>query len=111
MRLGLLLALGVAALSAASFLRSRFPTVYEAPPAPLSRSEVTPVCPWREPERDLRALFASATNYVLETRILSGAMAPIQKRLGRMMTVDENPLRIFRVRENGLWQGSLLVFR
>src|SRR5215475_7744191 len=69
----------------------------DAPPQPnlLTAVERTPVCPWRQPERDLMALFPPATNYVVETRILSSMMVPIQNRLRRAMTVDENPLRIF----------------
>jgi hypothetical protein len=48
---------------------------------------------------------------VLETRILSGLMVPLQKRLGRAMTVDENPLRIFRVQAQERWVGSVLLRR
>ena len=73
--------------------------------------ERTPVCPWRQPQRDLLELFPAATNYFAETRILSGAMVPIQKRLGRAMTVDENPLRIFRVHRQEQWVGSVLLCR
>lgn len=71
----------------------------------------TPVCPWREPPRDLSALFPGATNYVVDTRILSGRMVPIQRLLGRAMTVDENPLRIFRVQREARCIGSVLVRR
>ena len=73
--------------------------------------ERTPVCPWREPRRDLPALFPPATNYTAETRILSNQMVPIQKRLGHAMTVDENPLRVFRVRDQEHWIGSVLLCR
>jgi hypothetical protein len=47
----------------------------------------------------------------MEARILSGMMVPIQKRLGRTMTVDENPLRIFRVNHEGRSSGSVLLSR
>ena len=74
-------------------------------------SERTPVCPWRGPQGDLSALFPPATNYVTEKRILSSKMAPIQKRLGRAMTADENPLRIFHVPDQDHWRGSVLLCR
>lgn len=76
-----------------------------------STLEASPVCPWREPQRDLLALFPPATNYVLETRILSGATSELRQRLGRHMTTDENPLRIYRVRNDGQLLGSVLVTR
>jgi hypothetical protein len=81
------------------------------PPNPVTSVERTPVCPWREPQQDLAILFPQATSYVLETRILSGLMVPLQKRLGRAMTVDENPLRIFRVQAQERWVGSVLLRR
>src|SRR5688572_13578715 len=68
----------------------------EHKPRDTAAVEPSPVCPWRQPERDLLTLFPPATNYVLEARIVSGLTAPIQKRLGRLMHPDENPLRIHR---------------
>ena len=73
--------------------------------------ENVPICPWREPERDLVALFPQATGYTIETRILSALMTPIQKRIGRPMTIDENPLRIHRVNNGTQTSGAILVKR
>jgi hypothetical protein len=78
---------------------------------PLAGLDISPVCPWRDPARDLLRLFPPATNYVLEPQILSRRMAEIEKRLGRHMTADENPLRIHRVQQHGRWAGSVLVTR
>ncbi len=110
MRRGTLFLVGLLALIA--WLGFRFPSRTVPPELDATASsERTPVCPWRGPQGDLSALFPPATNYVTETRILSGKMAPIQKRLGRAMTVDENPLRIFRVLRQDSWRGSVLLCR
>jgi hypothetical protein len=79
--------------------------------APYSASDVSPVCPWRNPTQDLQALFPPARNYVLESRILSSMTVDIVKRLGRQMNTDENPLRIHRVLSDGRTAGSVLVTR
>ena len=76
-----------------------------------ARGENTPLCPWREPQQDLKALFPEASAYATETRILSGFTAPLQKRLGRSMTVDENPLRIHRATDGARRVGAILVKR
>ncbi len=81
-----------------------------AQPPVLAGLDVSPLCPWRDPQRDLPILFPPHTNYILETRILSSMTAPIRKRLGRHMNPDENPLRIFRVGESGS-AGAVLVTR
>ena len=110
MRRGTLFLVGLLALIA--WLGFRFPSRTVPPELDATASsERTPVCPWRGPQGDLSALFPPATNYVTETRILSGKMAPIQKRLGRAMTVDENPLRVFRVLRQDRWRGSVLLCR
>jgi hypothetical protein len=80
-------------------------------PKDIARVEPSPVCPWRNPEGDLSVLFPAATNYELEPRTVSGLTVPIQKRLGRLMHPDENPLRIHRVRHQGQVIGSVLVTR
>jgi hypothetical protein len=80
-------------------------------PGDLARVEPSPVCPWRNPAHDLTVLFPPTTNYLLEARIVSGLIVPIQKKLGRLMHPDENPLRIHRVPQGGLTLGSILVTR
>ncbi len=78
---------------------------------PSRTTESSPICPWREPQRDLQALFPQATHYTIETRILSALMTPIHQRLKRSMTVDENPLRIYRAADGTQVKGSILVKR
>ena len=69
--------------------------------APATPPEAGPLCPWREPEADLRQFFPSATHDESETRILSGHRLELAQRLGRAPTGDENALRLHRVyREN-----------
>ena len=75
------------------------------------KGENSPICPWREAQRDLRTLFPHATQYTMETRILSQFMGTIHKRLNRPMTVDENPLRIYRATDGTRAMGAVLVKR
>jgi len=109
-----LLALG-AVLAVAAFL-SLPPRPSPTGDSPTIRNtslpEASPVCPWRDPQPDLLRLFPAASNHVVETRILSGAMAQLQRRLGRAMTADENPLHIYRALNTaGDVIGSVLVCR
>ena len=55
------------------------------------------MCPWREPESDLKLFFPDATRYSLETRILSGQRLELAERLGRSPTGDENSLQMYRI--------------
>ena len=73
--------------------------------------EPPPLCPWRDPQGDLLALFPGATNFVVDSRIVTGRLAPIQKLLGRPLNPDENPLRIYRVLHEGQPVGAVLVTR
>lgn len=110
-RSSLVLAL-VLALAALAVLRWRGSSGKEqAPHSHASGPEVSPVCPWREPRRNLLALFPPATNYVTESRILSRMTVEVEQRLGRHLTADENPLRLHRVRHENQWPGSVLVTR
>jgi hypothetical protein len=99
----------VAALWISRSTRTR--SVAEGTSTRSPRGENSSVCPWREPQRDLRTLFPEATEYVTETRILSQFMGPIHKRLNRPMTVDENPLRIYRATDGTRAKGAILVKR
>ena len=100
------------ALSVLSVLRWRGSSGKELPPPAYTFGpDVSPVCPWREPQRDLSVLFPPATNYVMEARILSRMTVAIERRLGRHMATDENPLRLYRVHHEDQWPGSVLVMR
>ena len=113
MRLGLLLSLVSLAVIIFLMQRSREPVQISAHhhSGAVATVEPSPLCPWREPQADLLAFFAPATNYVLETRIVTGLMTRIQKQLGRPLNPDENPLRIYRVMHEGHPVGEVLVTR
>jgi len=106
----LVLALALAAMTATFLWPPKEPGP-EHRPRDVAPVEPTPITPWRNSRQDLAALFPHATQVVLEPRIVSGWTAPIQKRLGRLMHPDENPLRVQRVLEDGGIAGSILVTR
>ena len=59
--------------------------------------QLSALCPWREPQSDLKSLFPAASRWEPETRILSGRRAELAHRLGRMPTADESALRVYRI--------------
>jgi hypothetical protein len=69
------------------------------------------LCPWREPESDLKLFFTNATRYEVETRILSGLRVELAARLGRIPTGDENALRVWRIYQEDSLVGSVLTRR
>jgi len=73
------------------------------PPAPL--------CPWREPESDLKLFFPDATRYELETLILSGQRLELAERLGRAPTGDENALHVHPIYRDATRIGTVLTRR
>ena len=75
------------------------------PPAPA------PLCPWREPESDLKMFFPNATGYSTETRILSGQRLELAARLGRQPTGDENALRTYSIHQDQSPLGVVLTRR
>jgi len=75
------------------------------PPAPA------PMCPWREPEHDLKLFFPKATRYELKTCILSGQRLELAERLGRTPTGDENALHIYPVYHDHTPLGAVLTRR
>ncbi len=70
-----------------------------------------PICPWREPESDLKTFFPSATGYTTETHILSGQRLELASRLGRTPTGDENALRVYAIRHEQIPLGTVLTRR
>ena len=107
-----LLALGLTLIVSAAWWvpRAFFP---DRVPVRLKSASIesAPMCPWREPEEDLRLMFPGASTYRDETRILSGVRPELAKRLGRLPSAEENALRVHRVYtgENDL--GAILVRR
>jgi hypothetical protein len=73
--------------------------------------EAAPLCPWREPESDLKRFFPAATGYALETRILSGLRLELAERLGRTPSVEENALRSYRVYRETELVGTVVTRR
>ena len=88
--------------------RSSEEAVFEGKAKP---PEAAPLCPWREPETDLKAFFPNATRYQQETRILSGQRPELGQRLGRALTGDENALHLYRVFEQETKLGTITTKR
>ncbi len=73
--------------------------------------EAAPLCPWREPKRDMEVFFPQATSYQAEIRILSGLRTELAQQLHRPATGDENALRLNRIYHGTTPLGAILVRR
>jgi hypothetical protein len=104
----LILAVSLAIFGWRNFGSSSLETLTESKIRP---PEAAPLCPWREPEADLKAFFPEATRYQVETRILSGLRPELTERLGRSPTGDENALRVYRAYRSETPLGSILTRR
>lgn len=69
------------------------------------------MCPWREPERDMAALFPGATGYTTDLLVLSHLRLAILKRLGPGARLDSNALYVYRVARGSERAGTVLVRR
>jgi hypothetical protein len=78
---------------------------------PLRRVELAPMCPWRDPDADLRAFFPDATGHRTEVRILSGALMELARRLGRRPAAEEYSLYVHRVFHEQQRLGAVLTRR
>jgi hypothetical protein len=108
----LLLSVLVIVGAAALVMRSRVSVVdVQSRVQNIPEIELAPICPWREPQRDLAVFFPSATDYKRETRILSGKRPQMQQRLGRVPTAEENALLIHRITSGPEALGFVLVRR
>lgn len=76
-----------------------------------ARVETAPMCPWREPETDLRRFFPGATGYDTEILVLSGVRGELAQRLGRQPTAEENALYAYPVQGSAGKLGTVLVRR
>jgi hypothetical protein len=76
-----------------------------------STVELAPMCPWREPEADLRTFFPGATGHRQQSRILSAQRLEIQRRLGRPPTPEENALYLNQVLSGEKPLGVILTRR
>ena len=92
--IGLAVVAGVGAVSQFAARHADADALYEPT---VSRMESAPLCPWREPEADMRRYFPEATRFVTETRILSGLRVELARDIGRIPTPEENALNLHRV--------------
>jgi hypothetical protein len=90
-----------AILSAISIiLLNSSPDETRVPFEPPSRViEAASLCPWREPEADLKQFFSqlNPTRYDTETRILSGLRGELQMQLGHPPEAEDNALVLYRI--------------
>lgn len=77
----------------------------------IQQIEAAPLCPWREPDADLQRFFPGATNYVTQTRILSGQRLALAQRLGRPLDPEENTLTVHAVLSASNQVGSVMIRR
>src|SRR5207248_3150393 len=89
--------------------------VRPSPEAPVSRltipTEAAPMCPWREPEADMRAFFPGANRRRTETRILSAKHLELARRLGRAPTSEEHAAYLHRIYRGDTLLGTVLIRR
>ena len=69
------------------------------------------VCPWRDPQGDLRTFFPTADRYQTRLMVLSGLRLPILHRLGPGASLESNSLSVFSVFRGVAPQGAVLVRR
>ena len=100
-------------LTVASLLFNFWPRSADVPLLNLGTAptETAPLCPWREPESDLRAFFPKATDFHAETRILSAKRLEMASRLGRIPTAEENSLRVYCIYQGKQPLGHILTRR
>lgn len=75
------------------------------------RIETSTLCPWRDPENDLKQFFPGATSHQAERRILSGRRVELAALLGRIPTAEENIVVVERVQQDGNLRGVVLTRR
>jgi hypothetical protein len=76
---------------------------------PLSNEPA--LCPWREPERDMKALFPGSTDYRTELFTLSQYRIEILRRLGPRSRIESHSLHVFRVFNGTNAVGAVMVRR
>lgn len=110
------LALGLA-VTAVGALGATWRLTFGSPALPVhtvaarAGREAAPLCPWREPQRDLRQFFPGATGVHEETWILSHLRLGLIHDLGRPLLAEEMLLRPFRIFKDRAPLGTILVRR
>lgn len=69
------------------------------------------MCAWRDPKRDMAALFPIATGYRAETFALGRHKVAIQRRLGPKYHMDSTALYVYRIEREGSIMGTVAVRR
>ena len=84
-----------------------------APRAFAARAEQASsgLCPWRNPEADLRRFFPTANETRDQTLILSGKRLKVASMLGREPTAEENAILIHQVLRSGNLLGAIVTRR
>lgn len=101
---------GCLVLAGAATYVARTSSAMEAPRAPsVARIEAPPVCPWRDPEGDLRRFYPGAAGYRHERLSLAAHLIHISEQLGRRAAAAEASLDRYQVEPGG--RGRVLVRR
>lgn len=69
------------------------------------------MCPWREPDRDLRLFFPGAATYRTDVLILSRLRTQIIRQLGPHTPLESNALYLYRIQQGPTPRGTVLVRR
>ncbi len=107
---GGVLAAGAAAL-AAYFSTSPNTPALDVSPTSRPDDRGPAMCPWREPAKDMQALFPGATGYHAETVVLSRHRLDIVKKLGTGYRMETTALYLYRVEKRGGTMGTIMVRR
>jgi hypothetical protein len=74
-----------------------------------ARKADTGLCPWRNPEADLKQFFTASDTTRDETLVLSGFRPAIAQRLGHPPVGGDSVLKVHRVLRNGAVIGAILT--
>src|SRR5207247_598983 len=69
------------------------------------------LCPWREPERDMRAFFPGGTSYRTELFTLSRFRVEILRQLGPGARIESHSLYVHRILSGSRVLGAVMVRR
>lgn len=107
---GVLLTIGLAVGLVVAFTtrEPQLPVAYVRPKGDVA---LEPMCPWREPKRDLRRYYPGATAHREETWILSAGRLELARLLGRPPTPEEHVLHLNRVLAGQQELGSVITRR
>ncbi len=113
-RAGALLILGLTGIALVWFLsnfafRSSDPVLDVTEKTLRHDSELTGVCPWRDPTTDRARYFPTATGTREEMLVLGRQRKEATVLLGRSPTAEESLLRVHRLDRNGVLVGTIVT--